>query len=175
MQARRERSEQRQEDFVVSLGRPFLAHRLRRLSEQLVDELVEDRLRLGIKSPPRSSSTLLLLEREESLAVTEIAARLRLSHPLIIKMVEAMTREGFLTSSMDSADRRRRCVSLTEAGRAEARRVAEFTKLIDSALEDVAQEVGFDLYAALVAFDDALQKRPLSERLRVIAENKAKG
>ena len=173
MQARRERSEQRQEDFVVSLGRPFLAHRLRRLSEQLVDELVEDRTQLGIKSPPRSSSTLLLLEREGSLAVTEIAARLRLSHPLIIKMVEAMTRDGFLTSAMDSADRRRRCVSLTAAGRAEAKRVAKFTKLINNALDDVADEIGVDLYDALVAFENALQRQSLSARLRNAAGKKA--
>ena len=172
MKGRRERSEQRQEDFVVSLGRPFLAHRLRRLSELLVDELVDDRSELGIKSPPRSSSTLLLLEREGALAVTEIAARLRLSHPLIIKMVEAMTREGFLTSTMDSADRRRRCVSLTDAGRAEAKRVRKFTGLVDRALDSVADEIGVDLYDVLVAFEDALQKQGLSARLKTTGKAK---
>ena len=173
MQARRERSEQRQEDFVVSLGRPFLAHRLRRLSEILVDGMAEVRSQRGMKSPPRSSSTLLLLEREGTLAVTEIAARLRLSHPLIIKMVEALTREGFLTSEMDSADRRRRCVSLTAAGRAEAKRVRNFTDVVGRAFDSVAEEIGVDLYDVLVAFEDAMQNQPLAARVRAAAASKA--
>lgn len=175
MQARRERSEQRQEDFVVSLGRAFVAHRLRRLSELLVDESASVRSERGIKSPTRSSSTLLLLEREGSLAVTEIAARLRLSHPLIIKMVDALTSEGFLSSEMDSSDRRRRCVSLTDAGRAEAKRVRAFTDLVDGALDGLSEEVGVDLYDVLVAFEDALHKQPFSERIRSATPRRAGG
>ena len=45
---------------------------------------------------------------------------------------------------------------------------------MEIALDDVAAEIGVDLYDVLVAFENALQKQSLSARLRAAAMNKAK-
>src|SRR5579864_1177615 len=73
-------------DFVESLGLPFFAHRLRRLSETLVEASGGWLREVGVAAPPKAVSTLLLIAAEGPSTVTEIATRLRLSHPLIVKL-----------------------------------------------------------------------------------------
>src|SRR5436190_370795 len=64
-------------DFVADLGRPFLAHRLRRASEVLLVGYSAWLPKIGVTAPPRSLSMLILLGEQEGLGVTDIAAALR--------------------------------------------------------------------------------------------------
>lgn len=161
-------------DFVVGLGRPFLAHRLRRLSELFLQGYGEWLPEAGVSAPPRALSTMLLLHRCGPAGVVEIAERVRLTHPLIIKLIAQLQGRGLVSEARDPADGRRRVIALTDEGRAEARRIGEAVRLMDRAFADLCEETGLDLLAAAEAFEAASARESLSDRLRRIADTPEK-
>ena len=156
-------------DFVTQLGRPFVAHRLRRVAELFLDGYSRWLPELGVTAPARTLSTLLLLENGP-LGVTEIAGRLRLSHPLMIKLVASLEEAGLVRVDRDAEDRRRRPASLTHDGFAELDRVKSALRILDQAYAELFVEIGVDLTAAAARVEDACLRDPFEERLRRAAE-----
>lgn len=153
------------DDFVRSLGLAFLAHRLRRVSDLIVDGTSEALRRAGFDGPPRSVSMLLLLRENGAMGVTEIGFRLRLSHPMIIKLARTLEAVGLVRDEADPADNRRRLIALTEKGIAQ-------TGLAQGLLGDVARtfdsmfdEAGIDLFAAIERFEAVAERWPIADRL----------
>jgi DNA-binding MarR family transcriptional regulator len=159
-----------EEDFIVSAGLPFLAHRLRRASEHLVEATSVIQRNSGFTGPPRSVSTLLLLEKEGPLGITEISNRLAFSHPLIIRFVRGLLEEGYVTQQGDPADARRRLIALTDKGRRHVAYIWEFSPVLSEALRRLFQDMGVDLYSAVEKFEQAIAERSLVDRL-----NEARG
>lgn len=152
-------------DFVAGLGLAFLAHRLRRASDLIVENTTSFVRRSGFEGPARSVSTLLLLNREGPLGVTEIAWRLRLTHPMIIKLSGALAAAGLVEDRSDPADQRRRLIALTEKGRSEAERLETLLPRIADTFAAMFEETGADLLAALEAFEAASERQPIEARL----------
>jgi DNA-binding MarR family transcriptional regulator len=155
----------RMTDFVESIGLPLFAHRLRRLSEALVDGCGTWLPMAGVRAPPKSGSTLMLLAEEGPLSITQIAVRLRLTHPLIIKLTREIEHLGLVRIDQDASDGRRRLVSLTAAGRQQATRLAAANGQVARAYRQLFDEAGVDAYAALVAVERALADRDIASRL----------
>jgi DNA-binding MarR family transcriptional regulator len=153
-------------DFISELGLPFLAHRFRRLSEILVEDIGAWLPEVGVDAPPRAGSTILLLRREGALAITEIATRLRLTHPLIIGLVSELEVLGFVKVERDPGDARRRLVTLTKSGIECAEKIQRATKRIGEAYREVCAEIGVDLIAVAEKLEAACRLRPMAERLR---------
>ena len=152
-------------DFVESLGLPLFAHRLRRLSESLVEAVRQWLPQMGVTAPPKAGSTLLLLDAAGPLTVTEIATRLRLTHPLIIKLTRELEVLGLVRIDQDVRDGRRRPVSLTVAGRRQAARLAEVNQRLDRVYRQLFAEAGVDGFAAIVEIERALTARSFTQRL----------
>jgi DNA-binding MarR family transcriptional regulator len=152
-------------DFVRSLGLAFLAHRLRRASELILEGSAEALRDFGIAAPPRAGSTLLLLRAHGPMGITEIAFRLRLSHPLIIGLTDALAGEGLVAAETDPKDRRRRLIALTPKGEAEAARFDTFLRALVQAFEGMFEESGADLFAALEKFEAVAEARPVAGRI----------
>ena len=153
------------EDFVRTLGLPFMAHRLRRLSELILEGSSSALRKAGFEGPARAGSTLLLLRDNGPTSITEIAYRLRLSHPLIIKLAAALGEAGLVRDESDSSDSRRRLISLTEKGKAEAARIARLSAALGRVFAEMFEEAGADLYAALERFEEAAEAQPIAARL----------
>ncbi|HEY1229701.1 MAG TPA: hypothetical protein VGF26_20520, partial [Ramlibacter sp.] len=94
-------------DFIQQQGPAFLAHLLRRLADELVQGAADWYPTVGVSVPPRTISTLLALDEHGPLGVTELAALLQQSHPLVIVWIRELTRLAMVKSRDDSADRRR--------------------------------------------------------------------
>jgi DNA-binding MarR family transcriptional regulator len=152
-------------DFVAQLGRPFTAHRLRRLAELFLDGYAGWLPSAGVTAPARSLSTLLLLDKAGPLGVTELATRLRLTHPLMIKLTGALEERGFVRTGTDPADARRRPLALTRRGEAEAERVKRALQILDAAYAELFRETGIDLTDAARRVEDACLREPFHRRL----------
>jgi DNA-binding MarR family transcriptional regulator len=153
------------EDFVARLGRPFTAHRLRRLSELFLEGYAGWLPEIGVTAPARSLSTLLLLE-SGPLGASEIAARLRFSHPLMINLLASLDKAGFVTLERDSKDARRRPARLTAEGKAEVARVKAAVHILDAAYAELFAEVGADLEAIATRVEAACRHDSFNQRLR---------
>ena len=150
------------EDFVASLGIPLLAHRLRRLSEEISDQAEASFKLLGMRTPPRSVSTLLLLDAYGSMGPVEIADRLRLTHPLIIRMVRILEEGGLVTSSTDVSDARRRTIKLTPAGADEVTKLKIFNAEFAVKLEQMFCDIGINGMDFLQGMERALSTKVLA-------------
>ncbi len=152
-------------DFVESLGLGFFAHRLKRLSEALVEGCGPWRRDLGLASPAKASSTLLLLAEEGPLTVTEIATRLQLSHPLIITMVRELEALELVETQRDPQDRRRRPVALTPNGRDHAAVVAETSDVVARTYAQLFRDSGVDGLAVVEALEHAIAQKSVAQRV----------
>src|SRR4051794_41933586 len=95
-------------DFIKELGALTLDHRFKRLMQRLLDEAEAIYRALELPVRPRWASTLLLLHRHAPLSVTEIAERLRLSHPAVIQLLRELDEAGIAAGGPAEGDGRRR-------------------------------------------------------------------
>lgn len=94
-------------DFIEAQGNVFVAHRLRRVSDRMVEQIGGMLTAMGLDVPPRGASMLLLIDARESIGVVEIARHLRLSHPLIVRMAQRFEELGLVTILAHPDDARR--------------------------------------------------------------------
>lgn len=152
-------------DFVAQQGQAMTAHRLRRLGEELLEGYAAWLPKAGVAAPSRSLSMIRLLDEQGPLGVTEIAFRLRLSHPFIVKLVATLEQQGLVALGTDPTDARRRPVWLTSAGRREAARIARALAAMEEAFAGLSDEVGADVLALVGRVEEAVVSDSMPARL----------
>lgn len=153
------------DDFVTSQGKPFLAHRLRRTSDRIVEQIGTDLVRQGLRVPPRGASMLMLVDEQAPIGVVEISRRLRLSHPLIVRMAQQLVKLELVRIEDDQDDARRKQLITTGKGHAEAKTLRAFNTRIAAMFDQLFTEIDCDVIAMLDRFDAALAALPLDKRL----------
>ena len=118
----------------------------------------------GVKLPGYTTSIVQTLYHAGPQSISDLAARLQLSHQLASQRVQWLAREGFASVASGTEDRRIRMVKLTRAGRAQADKLQQFLPMIDTAYGDLFDQVGLDLHDAVVRAAAALADRPLATR-----------
>lgn len=155
-------------DFVTDLGPAFVAHRLRRLSDRLVDEIAESLGREGLTVPPRSASTLLLLADRGPMGPVEVARELKFSHPLMSRALRVLEELGLVRTVDHSGDQRRRLVELTPRGRDEAAALVRFNHRLNRVMREVLDEAAGSadyFLKTLEAIRHLLDSQPIPTRL----------
>lgn len=99
--------------FVESLGPLAVALRLRHLSDRLQEAGRRVYKSEGLTLESNWFALILLLSKHGSLAITEAAGLLGLSHPSVIDAARRMERIGLITTSDDPADGRKRILALS--------------------------------------------------------------
>lgn len=153
-------------DFIQGQGPAFLAHLLRRLSDELVRGAGEWYPEVGVTAPPRTTSTLLALDEHGPLGVTEIAALLRQSHPLVIRWIRQLKAKGFIKSSSDAKDRRRTVIALTTKGNAEVRRLRKALIRMGAVSRGLMDAAAPGLFDALWRMEQVCRRTPFAEQLQ---------
>jgi DNA-binding MarR family transcriptional regulator len=154
-----------QPDFVESLGALTLDHRFKRMLNRLLEEADDIYRALGLPIKARWCSTLLLLEREESLTVTEVAERLQLSHPAVVQSLEDMAGTGLVRKVQDPLDGRRRLLSLSVKGKRWMPRLHEVWAEMSRAQARVFARADCDMLSALAAANAALDRKNIATRV----------
>ena len=152
-------------DFIESHGRAFLAHRLRRSSDRIVEQVGAELVAMGLSIPPRGASMLLLIDGAGPIGVVEVSRRLRLSHPLIVRMARQFEELGLVTSEKDSHDSRRKQLVTTAKGHGEAETVRGFNTRVSAMFGELFGDIGCDVIEALDRLDAALAAVPIDRRL----------
>ena len=154
-----------QSDFVRAEGVFFLAHILRRLSDEIIDGCVSWYAEMGLDLPPRTASTLHLLYRRGPQSVTEMSSALRQSHPLAIQWIRQLNALGLVETANDESDRRRTIVSLTVQGAETAERLIASHEKFEMAYLRLAHDADADPFDALWRIECALRQRSMRDRL----------
>lgn len=155
-------------DFIRRHGPAYLAHLLRRMSDELVRAADVWYPEVGVTAPPRTTSTLLALDEHGPLGVTELAALLRQSHPLVITWIRQLQAARFVTTRADKTDRRRNVVALTARGRAETGRLRRALATMGEAAQALLDDAAPGLFEALWQVEGACRRESFVDRLRAI-------
>ena len=154
-------------DFIESLGRPFIATALKRVSDQFQAGAANWYRGFGLSAPVRTASAVLLLAQERRpLGITELASRLRQSHPTIIDWIRELEAIQLVQLVRSAADKRLNLVSLTDKGTEEAARIRAAQSVFEKAFLDLSDEVGGDIFPLLIRLERACLAKPMASRLR---------
>jgi DNA-binding MarR family transcriptional regulator len=159
-------AEEMSEDFIQSQGPAFLAHLLRRISDELVRGADAWSPEVGVTAPPRTTSTLLALDEQGPLGIVEIAKLLRQSHPLVINWVKQLQDHGLIKTQADRGDGRRTVVALTAKGVAEVRQIRKALTRMGETSQALMDEAAPGLFDALWRMEQACRREPFADRLR---------
>lgn len=158
-------------DFIQSLGTPYMAHVLRRLYDNFVRNIEIWYAEVGVIAPPRTHSTMALLEKHGVLGVTEVASKLRQSHPLVLTWTRQLTELGLVQAAHDPLDGRRTVLSLTEAGRVQAEKNRQADEIVGEAYRLLMHDADAPIFDALWRIEEACREEPLIQRLRDAARS----
>ena len=158
------------QDFIEKVGLPLLAHRLRRVSDAIVHDVGKLLNSRDVGIPPRAGSLVLLLSQCHELPIMVASEQLRLSHPMIISLARALSAAGLVEDVSDPNDSRRRLLRLTSEGRQQARFLGDLNRALSGAFEQMFEETGVDLFAALQAFEQAATRQPILDRVAALLD-----
>lgn len=96
----------------------------------------QELLASGLEDLPRNGPFVILAMQHGSPPLSEIARHLAVSKQAASKLIDLLVVRGFLERTVDSIDRRRITLALTERGRDAAAAVEAGTGRVDVALED---------------------------------------
>ena len=154
------------DDFIKNQGLPFMAHLLRRLHDDFVRSIGAWYPEVGVVAPPRTHSTMLLLNARGPLGLTEIAAILRQSHPLVLTWVRQLKELGFVRADGDPKDARRTLLSLTERGRSQLVKNEAADAIVGATYQELMADSDAEIFDALWRLEQACRDRAFLERLR---------
>lgn len=101
-------------DYLAEIKHAGLLSRLKRLSDEILYSTRDYYKTVGLDIEPNWHLIFLLLEENDSLTITGISQKLRMSHPACIKIIKQMKKKGYLTTRTDPNDSRRQLLELTE-------------------------------------------------------------
>jgi DNA-binding MarR family transcriptional regulator len=161
-------------DFIEGEGLSFLAHLMRRLSDEFVRGCTEWYPTAGLVSPPRCASTLHALHRFGPLSITDIAREISQSHPMVIRWVRQLTALGLVETQVGPTDKRRTMVTLTPAGKGEMVRSHKADAVIALAYQRLMADADAPVFEALWRMERACRDRPFEDRLHEAMHDLAK-
>ena len=161
-------------DYIAELDALAIASRLRRLLHRLISdaELIYHDLHIDFK--PKWFPIFHLLANRGPLFLGEIAQSLKIAHPSVIETINELVRNGLVISRQSKADRRRRRLSLSRAGKRLYEKLWPVWEAFRVACVEVVKEGGNDFLKSIARLEQALDNQSMSQRImqRLEKQNK---
>ncbi|RXG28241.1 MarR family winged helix-turn-helix transcriptional regulator [Leeuwenhoekiella palythoae] len=127
------------EDFLIEMGYAGLTGRLKRLSDAFMYQTRDFYREHDSEIEPNWHMIFLLLQKNETMTVTEIADALQLSHPAIVKLINKMKKRGYINSNLDPKDNRRYNLVLSQKAKKELPVLEAYWEAGNKALEEMLE------------------------------------
>jgi DNA-binding MarR family transcriptional regulator len=127
-------------NFYESLGFLVLGSRLRRLSETFLGDVNEVYKAHKIKFDAAWFPVFYILSRQQSVSIKDIADQLAISHSSVSQLVSALQAKGFIKTTTDAADARKKVVEFTPKGKKLQQQVEPIWNALAQAMEALAEE-----------------------------------
>jgi len=114
--------------------------------------------------PPETTSTLLCIEANSPISLSEVARHLKIPHQLASHRTKLLMKNELLVRTADASDGRRSFFTLSDKGKKQAYQLTVFLEKTRAVYSDLFEEINCNLAKAM---DDALatlRQRSLKER-----------
>jgi DNA-binding MarR family transcriptional regulator len=147
------------------LSGAFLSNKLLRLVETIANQGEVLLASGGIRIPPRAISTVLMIGELDNVTAANIASALDQPHQLATQRIDLLIELGLVTRTPHATDNRRKVLKLTTDGQAQYALMMDMLGHIRAAMEALYEELGCNLADMATKAVEALQDRPLIERI----------
>jgi DNA-binding MarR family transcriptional regulator len=154
--------------FYPSLGYLVFGSRLRRLSEYFLMEVNKVYEQAGIPFDASWFPVFYLLSKQQPVPMIDIAEQLEISHSAVSQMVTNLKKKGLLKTTPCKEDGRRQLVAFSKKGEELLQQIQPVWEAITSTMEALVTEnkQSQQILAAIAQIEQAVQQKPLSERIR---------
>ncbi|MEO0576221.1 MAG: MarR family transcriptional regulator [Pseudomonadota bacterium] len=148
----------------------FVGARLQRLADLLETQGNAFFEAGGSATPARCASSVLFLDANGPASLVEIARAMKQDHQLTAHRIRQLSELGFVARKVDPHDSRKKILSLTRKGKAQADLLIERCQQAAQVFERLNVELGFNLAEALDAAFAALERKTIDERYSDVAD-----
>ncbi len=153
-----------------------LGSRLRLLTAKVTEDAAKVYELYDMEFSPKWFPVFFMLAEEGEKTISEIASEIGHSQPSVTKIIREMGTAGLIADNLDSDDKRRNVVGLTEKGKELSEKIRVQCQDVEAAVESVMNEARHDLWAAIEEWEVLLEQKSLLRRVqeqRKIRESKA--
>jgi len=150
---------------LIDLGELTLGSRLKKISDQLFDDVDAAYQQQGIELSSRCFPILFLLKANGDSGITQLAEQLGQAHSSVSQMSRKLLAAGYIENRTDSKDERRRLLGLSASGLALFEKMAPTWDDVRQGVKEMITDSGFELMPALAAFEQQQKDRPLTKRI----------
>jgi DNA-binding MarR family transcriptional regulator len=154
-----------EQDFLKTLGYHSIAARMKRIVELTTHSSRELYKELGVDIEPNWYLIFRLLEREGSLTIVEIAAHLQFAHPTVVNLIAKLKQRGYVSSTIDEGDSRRKPIQLTSKAHENLPRFKEIWEAAELTIKSLLPE-GSNFLEELTFIEQSLKTRDFNERTK---------
>lgn len=149
-------------------GKMALGSRLRLLTNRFTDDATKIYELYNVaKFSPKWFPVFFVLSETEEKTITEIAKEIGHSQPSVTKIIKEMIKAGLVNDQLESNDKRRNVVGLTDEGKILAEKMLrEQCVDIDLAVENLLAEATYNLWEAVAEWEFLLEQKSLLKRVQ---------
>lgn len=155
---------------IEEMGALFLGTRLKRLSDNLYDEVdkVYEAQNINLKS--RWTAVLFLLHENGDSGITQLAENMGLTHPAISQMSRKLLDAGYIENKPDKQDERRRLLGLTDSGNKLIKQLKPIWEHVRVCLDERIQSCQDNLLNSIFNMEQQQIKQSLSEQILQLSQ-----
>ncbi len=155
-------------DYLKELGTLALASRLKRLSDNLMNDVARLYKEHHVNFEPRWFALMYLLDSRKQVSIAEAARLLQFTHPAIIQLAAQLEEQQLITTSKSKTDARKRLMVLTASGKKLFNSIQPLLDSIKSANDQLLTEADEAFLSRLSKLETAYQNRNIYERVKIL-------
>ena len=146
-------------DLLKDLGALGLGSRLKRLSDQLMQDGIRIYRETGLKFEPKWFPVYYYLSEMGPSSVTEVAKGLGITHPSVNQIAREMIKDNLVAAYKDTKDKRKRVLALTTFGKGKRTELEPIWRDVRGALQELLDETQVDFLGYVETLERALNKK----------------
>ncbi len=152
------------ENRLKELRELAVSHRLKRLSENLINDMKRLYKELKIDYEPRWFAISHFLIENKSASINELSKATGYTHPAVIQIVEQMIKNKLIETSKSINDKRKRKLVLSLKGTEIFNSIHPIISDIEESIKEINKEAGYDILNIIESFENTLKEKSLYER-----------
>lgn len=152
-------------NIIEELGSLALATRLKNLSDRLAKDVAQVYKESSFDFEPRWFTLVWALKEGQELAVTELAAMLKQTHPAVNQVANILVEKGLVSERKDKEDQRKRLLQLTAKGLQVVDQISPLWVQIKKANDELLADSS-NLIESLEKVEAALDQSSMYDRMK---------
>ncbi|MFV8340969.1 bifunctional helix-turn-helix transcriptional regulator/GNAT family N-acetyltransferase [Flavobacterium sp. XS2P39] len=147
-------------------GKMALGSRLRLLTAKVTEDAAQIYALYKVEFSPKWFPVFFVLSEEGEKTITEIANEIGHSQPSVTKIVQEMKVAGLVEENLQSKDKRRNIVGLTQKGVLLSEQIRVQCTDVDAAIAGIIEEATYNLWEAIAEWEFLLEQKSLFRRVQ---------